>query len=169
MDKNKFEEMAAAARVSAELGEIDPEIAAKDIHVYEFLATCDKHDIRLLYGNTSSHLIAKAVLGAVLDDLAKENVINNEQKHIIYATYTLLGKIDPKNKAKDSRINEFLESCDQDDVFIMYASGAFNAFSKQYLEIILDELISESIIDENQKKVIKKVFSFRLGEAKFLH
>lgn len=76
------------------------------------------------------------------------------------------GKIGKAEAEKQHRIYEFLGSCDQEDIFNLFDSSAFNEIAKSYLRIAARELIEEGTIDEEQGRAIRNRFSLLFDEKK---
>lgn len=74
------------------------------------------------------------------------------------------GKISKEEAAKDCRIFDFLASCDQEDIFRLFDSGAFNDIAKSYLRIAVKELIEEEEIEEEQGSAVKRRFNLLFSE-----
>lgn len=56
---------------------------------------------------------------------------------------------------KEIRVNEFLATCDDDDLCRLFDSAAFNRFALAYLFVTVHELKEEGIIDEEQADTIQ--------------
>lgn len=76
------------------------------------------------------------------------------------------GKISKEEAAKDCRIFDFLASCDQEDIFRLFDSSAFNEIAKSYLRIAVKELIEEEEIEEEQGRAVRNRFSLLFSEKK---
>ena len=61
------------------------------------------------------------------------------------------GKIDKEAAEKEIRIQEFLATCDNDDLCRMVDSGAFNDIIRAFLKMVVD---NAEIGDEEKEKVI---------------
>ena len=76
------------------------------------------------------------------------------------------GKISKEQAEKDCRIFDFLASCDQDDIYRLFDSSAFNEISKSYMRYAVKELIAENVIDEEQGVAVRNRFSLLFDEKK---
>lgn len=76
------------------------------------------------------------------------------------------GKIGQGEAAKNSRIYDFLGSCDQEDIFNLFDSSAFNEIAKSYMRLVVKELIAEDVIEEEQGRAIRNRFSLLFDEKK---
>lgn len=76
------------------------------------------------------------------------------------------GKIGKAEAEKQHRIYEFLGSCDQEDIFSLFDSSAFNEIAKSYMREAVKELIAEEVIEEEQGRAIRNRFSLLFDEKK---
>lgn len=74
------------------------------------------------------------------------------------------GKISKEEAAKKGRVYDFLDSCDQEDIFNMFDSSAFNEIAKSYLRIAIKELIEEGKIEEEQGRAVRNRFNMLFSE-----
>ena len=66
---------------------------------------------------------------------------------------------------KQARVYDYLATCDQDDIYTLFDSTAFNEISKQYLRVAGSRLIDSGTIDEEQARAIRNEYA-RLFEDK---
>ncbi len=76
------------------------------------------------------------------------------------------GKISQDEAVKKCRIFDFLGSCDQDDIYDMFDSSAFNEIAKSYIRIAVKELVSEGTLDDDQARAVRNRFSFLFDEKR---
>jgi len=69
-------------------------------------------------------------------------------------------KISQEQADKQIRINEFLSTCTDEDINLLFDTGAFNEIAKSYLRLAAAELVNEKEIDEDQAAAIKRRFAF---------
>lgn len=74
------------------------------------------------------------------------------------------GNISKKEAEKVARSYDYLSSCDQEDIFNLFDSGAFNEIAKSYLRLAVSELIEEEVIEEDQGRAIRNRFSLLFSE-----
>ena len=74
------------------------------------------------------------------------------------------GKINKDQADKDIRMFDFLGSCDQDDIYKLFDSSAFNEIAKSYMRLAVRELINEAVIDEEQGRAVRNRFSLLFDE-----
>ena len=74
------------------------------------------------------------------------------------------GKIPQEQADKNCRIYDFLATCDDDDIYSLFDSSAFNEITKSYMRLAVKELISEGTIDEEQGKAVRNRFSLLFDE-----
>ena len=74
------------------------------------------------------------------------------------------GKITREQADKECKIFDFLSSCDQDDIFKLFDSSAFNEITRSYLRLAVKELVSEGVIDEEQGKAVRNRFRLLFDE-----
>ena len=75
------------------------------------------------------------------------------------------GKINKDQADKNIRVLDFLGSCDQDDIYKLFDSSAFNEITKSYMNLAVYELINEAVIKEKQGEAVRSRFS-RLFDEK---
>ena len=76
------------------------------------------------------------------------------------------GKISQDEAEKNCRIFDFLGSCDQDDIFGLFDSSAFNEIAKSYMRLTVKELVEEGELNESQGKAVRNRFSLLFDEKK---
>lgn len=76
------------------------------------------------------------------------------------------GKINKDQADKNIRVLDFLGFCDQDDIYKLFDSGAFNEIAKSYMNLAVKELINEAVIDEKQGEAVRSRFSLLFDEKK---
>ena len=74
------------------------------------------------------------------------------------------GKISKEESDKECRIFDFLAACDQDDIYKLFDSSAFNEIARSYLRVAVKELITEGTLDEEQGRAIRNRFSLLFDE-----
>lgn len=74
------------------------------------------------------------------------------------------GKIQKDQAEKKARVYDFLASCDDDDLYNMFDSSAFNEIAKSYMRQAVKELVSEGTIDEEQGQAVRNRFSLLFDE-----
>lgn len=74
------------------------------------------------------------------------------------------GKIDKETADKETRILDFLATCDTDDFCRLFDSSAFNDIAKSYLRLAVNELVSEKVINEEQGEAVSSRFRFLFDE-----
>lgn len=77
---NGYEMMADSYRKLVEDGELDKEVADKEIRIYDFLATCDSDDLCRMVDSSAFNDIIRAYLkmavqSADIDENAREKVV----------------------------------------------------------------------------------------------
>ncbi|PBF57201.1 hypothetical protein BGT96_19675 [Clostridioides difficile] len=77
---NGYEMMADSYRKLVEDGELDKEVADKEIRIYDFLATCDSDDLCRMVDSSAFNDIIRAYLkmavqSADIDEDAREKVV----------------------------------------------------------------------------------------------
>lgn len=80
---NGYKIMSEAYRKAAEEGKISQERAAKECRIYDFLATCDKADINILFDSSAFNEITKAYLQIAAEELTADKIINESQGQAI--------------------------------------------------------------------------------------
>lgn len=76
------------------------------------------------------------------------------------------GKISKEEAEKSIYTFDFLDKCDQEDIFNLFDSGAFNEIAKSYLRLAVKELIEEEEIEEEQGRAIRNRFNLLFSEKK---
>ena len=74
------------------------------------------------------------------------------------------GKISNETAEKECRIFDFLATCDEDDIYKLFDSSAFNEIVKSYVRIAVRELASEETITEVQAKAVRNRLSLLFDE-----
>ena len=74
------------------------------------------------------------------------------------------GKISKEAAEKECRIFDFLATCDEDDIYKLFNSSAFNEIVKSYVRIAVRELVSEKTITEDQAKAVRNRISLLFDE-----
>ncbi|PBH01086.1 hypothetical protein [Clostridioides difficile] len=81
---NGYEMMADSYRKLVEDGELDKEVADKEIRIYDFLATCDSDDLCRMVDSSAFNDIIRAYLkmavqSADIDEDAREKVVGQRR------------------------------------------------------------------------------------------
>ena len=76
------------------------------------------------------------------------------------------GKISQKEAEKSCKIFDFLGACEQDDIYALFDSSAFNEIAKSYMRLAVKELVDEGKLDEEQGKAVRNRFSLLFDEKK---
>lgn len=66
---------------------------------------------------------------------------------------------------KKAKVYDYLATCDQDDIYTLFDSTAFNEVSKQYLRVALKRLTDSGTITEEQATAVRNEVA-RLYEDK---
>ena len=74
------------------------------------------------------------------------------------------GAIKQADANKKCKALDFLGTCDQEDLYNLFDSSAFNEIAKDYLRLTVKELISEGEIDEEQGRAVRNRFSLLFSE-----
>lgn len=74
------------------------------------------------------------------------------------------GKINVAEAEKQARLYDFLETCDQDDLYLLFDSTAFNEIAKSYMRAAVKHLVNNGTLDEEQGKAVRNEFSFLFSE-----
>ena len=74
------------------------------------------------------------------------------------------GKISKETAEKECRIFDFLATCDEDDIYKLFDSSAFNEIVKSYVRIAVRELASEETITEVHAKAVRNRLSLLFDE-----
>lgn len=64
------------------------------------------------------------------------------------------GEISKEKAEKKCKVYDFLASCDGDDIYNLFDSGAFNDIAEKYTILAVEELIDEEVIDIDQAHAI---------------
>ncbi len=65
---------------------------------------------------------------------------------------------------KKARVYDFLGTCDNDDIYSLFDSTAFNEISKDYMRTAVRRLIDNGTIDDEQGRAVRNEFSFLFSE-----
>ena len=76
------------------------------------------------------------------------------------------GNISKEEAEKTARAYDFLAGCDQEDIFNLFDSSAFNEIAKSYMRLAVKELIEEGTIEEEQGRAVRNRFSLLFSEKK---
>ena len=76
------------------------------------------------------------------------------------------GFVSKEEAEKKCKVYDFLAICDQEDIFNLFDSSAFNEISKSYMRLAVNELIEEGEIDEDQGRAIRNRFSLLFDEKR---
>lgn len=60
------------------------------------------------------------------------------------------GRLSKEEAEKQCKVLDFLASCDADDIYNLFDSGAFNDIAKEYMRLAVEEFIEEGVIDDYQ-------------------
>ena len=74
------------------------------------------------------------------------------------------GEISKEEAEKKCKVYDFLASCDEEDIYNLFDSSAFNEIAKEYMRLAVKELVSEGKIDEDQGKAVRNRFSLLFDE-----
>lgn len=69
------------------------------------------------------------------------------------------GILSKEQSIKKIRVLEFLATCDQEDIYNLFDSSAFNDITKNYLKYSIESVISEGIISKEQGNIITDEFN----------
>lgn len=67
---------------------------------------------------------------------------------------------------KKCKAFDFLASCDEEDIYNLFDSSAFNEIAKSYMRLTVKELVSEGKLDDEQAKAVRNRFSLLFDEKK---
>ena len=76
------------------------------------------------------------------------------------------GKIPQEEAEKSCKIFDFLGGCDQDDIYALFDSSAFNEIAKSYMRLAVKELVAEGKLDEDQGRAVRNRFSLLFDEKR---
>lgn len=76
------------------------------------------------------------------------------------------GKITKEQADKNCRIFDFLATCDQEDIFLLFDSGAFNGIYNAYIKAIADKLTADGTINDIQALAFRSDASILLTQQK---
>ena len=74
------------------------------------------------------------------------------------------GKIDKQTADKETRILDFLATCDTDDFCRLFDSSAFNEITKSYVRKAVAELTDEGTLDDEQAVAVRNRVSLLFDE-----
>ena len=74
------------------------------------------------------------------------------------------GRMDPAQAEKRARIYDFLGSCDQEDLYTLFDSAAFNEIAKDYLRLAARQLTAEGVLDDEQGRAVSRRFAVLFGD-----
>lgn len=74
------------------------------------------------------------------------------------------GRLSKEEAEKKCKVYDFLASCDNEDIYNLFDSSAFNEIAKEYMRLAVKELVSEGAIDEDQGKAVRNRFSLLFDE-----
>ena len=74
------------------------------------------------------------------------------------------GKADKEQSEKIARVYDFLGECDQDDLYTMFDSTAFNEIAKDYMRAAVQRLIDNGTIDQEQGRAVRNEYAFLFSE-----
>lgn len=74
------------------------------------------------------------------------------------------GNLTKEQAAKECKVLDFLNICDEEDICNMFNSAAFNEIAKAYLRIAVRELTEEETITEEQARAIRNRYALLFSE-----
>lgn len=74
------------------------------------------------------------------------------------------GEVTKEEAGKKCKAFDFLGTCDQEDLFNLFDSSAFNEIAKSYLRLTVKELVSEGKLTEAQGREVRNRFSLLFDE-----
>ena len=74
------------------------------------------------------------------------------------------GKISQEEAEKKCKAYDYLASCDDEDIYNLFDSSAFNEIARAYMRLAVKELISEGQLDEDQGRAVRNRFSLLFDE-----
>ena len=80
---NNYDFMANAYREASKMGQITQEEAEKGARVFEFLATCDHEDKRILYNSGAFNDFIRNDISIVIDELAEEGILEEHRARTV--------------------------------------------------------------------------------------
>lgn len=81
-----------------------------------------------------------------------------------YRKATEEGKIEKAYSDKVCKTLDFLSECDDDDIYNMFDSTAFNEIAKSYLRIAVRELVNEGVIEDEQARAVRNRYNLLFSE-----
>ena len=76
------------------------------------------------------------------------------------------GDITKETAEKHCKTLDFLATCDDEDLYNMFDSSAFNEIAKSYMRLAVKQLAEEGTIDEDQARSVRNRFSLLFDEKK---
>lgn len=76
------------------------------------------------------------------------------------------GNIPKEEAEKKCKTFDFLKDCDDEDIYNLFDSSAFNEIAKSYMRLTVKELVSEGELDEDQGRAVRNRFSLLFDEKK---
>ncbi len=74
------------------------------------------------------------------------------------------GEITKNQAEKHCKVFDFLASCDDEDIFNLFDSSAFNEIAKSYMRLAVNRLIANETLDEEQGIAVRNEFSYLFDE-----
>ena len=74
------------------------------------------------------------------------------------------GKIEKSYAKKICKTLDFLATCDDDDIYNMFDSSAFNEIAKSYMRLAVRELVDEGVLDDDQARAVRNRYSLLFDE-----
>jgi hypothetical protein len=74
------------------------------------------------------------------------------------------GNVDKNYADKLCKTLDFLATCDDDDIYNMFDSSAFNEIAKSYMRLAIRELVDEGVLDDDQAKSVRNRYSLLFDE-----
>ena len=72
-----------------------------------------------------------------------------------YAKASIEGKIPQDEATKKVKVFSFLASCDQDDIFTLFDSTAFNEVVMSYIRKAVAELVDEDTLTDEEARAVR--------------
>lgn len=83
------------------------------------------------------------------------------------------GKVSQDYAEKQCKAFDFLETCDDEDIYNLFDSGAFNSIAKSFVHCTVSQLIKDGTLNEKQAEAVRAQFSELFegfhGGAKDIH
>ena len=74
------------------------------------------------------------------------------------------GKITEQEAEQQCRVLDFLSTCNDNELCMMFDTGAFNEIAKSYMRLTVKQLEAEGTIDEEQARAIRNRYSLLFDE-----